>query len=841
MPIAGQPGAPFFDQTHVTDFLDSLELLATSVGLNVDQLPRYVPYYSSQRVREFIRYAPEFSGTDWTAARHYLCKSYESEDIDLITPQDLENFVLHSKQQEMTSTRELSEYYVDFLRFSAQLRHFNLITDVQSRLAFFRGLSRSLQDYVVRKLPQDKYSQVDPPPVLEVKSILEAKFNPMSLESLIEQTEATDLSRSTKSDSKPSPAPSSPLPSTLPTTEQSMQPSRPHQIPAPRSRSIPYTRQPEDMPTTKNSPPRVPITPPSTSEPTKIKILSRPDLQRPAPTSRTPKTSVNEDSTSYARLELWEPPQAENKEPEEDIRVRDRLEPIEVEESLLDHILCPPEEPIDTLEDNSVREHDNPIVKRSNEIQQARLTAIILEDLRQGHPIFNAQYPDVPALRDLKLRAAKQFFDEQDKQKKLEERRCIPDHQQADVFELDWEWFCGFAKDEYLPSESNDSDTYCASETSECFAIEDLDSSTVSEDERSIDLNFTDVSEQEFEETSEPSKEQAPEPTIDIVPFTASERVKSECSSDFEESAAGCIEEPEPIDEYSLLSCHTDQSLQIHEPTKQEENRHFAPSPIPQTFTTSKRNDSSTEIVESKTTSVQKRAEQTIEPEPEPYIEQKISNFEPSASTDAADYFEPGLFDEPTSLPSGESRQEYVTSGSEPQVIAPEEIFETGYDPPVTETERAKLSEPPPSYVESMGIPAQRLRDKYRAHLMLIFVLLTVSGVALLLALQSTTKHAYQDQAASNLFELTTRISAIEWSAMAGFIGLIGTMVCTYICMRLTRFSPDKRAQIMVNRPRNYASLEKENLRINIAPQERIIKFLHRVVIFTRNEDDKQL
>jgi hypothetical protein len=138
MLIAGQPGAPFFDQTHVTDFLDSLELLAVSAGLNVDQFQRYVPYYSLKQVRDFIRYAPEFSDTDWTAAQDYLYKSYESKDVNLDTSQDLENFIRHSRQQDLTLTKQLSEYYVEFLQFSVQLRHSNHITDVQLRLAFFR-------------------------------------------------------------------------------------------------------------------------------------------------------------------------------------------------------------------------------------------------------------------------------------------------------------------------------------------------------------------------------------------------------------------------------------------------------------------------------------------------------------------------------------------------------------------------------------------------------------------------------------------------------------------------------------------------------------------------------
>jgi hypothetical protein len=107
---------------------------------------------------------------------------------------------------------------------------------------------------------------------------------------------------------------------------------------------------------------------------------------------------------------------------------------------------------------------------------------IILKELRQGCLIFDAQYPDEPALRNMKLRAAKQLFNEQSEQKELQEHRCIQDHQQADVFELDWEWFCGLAKDEYFPSEFNESETSCAwetSETLESLAVGDLDLSMV--------------------------------------------------------------------------------------------------------------------------------------------------------------------------------------------------------------------------------------------------------------------------------------------------------------------------------------------------------------------------
>jgi hypothetical protein len=101
------------------------------------------------------------------------------------------------------------------------------------------------------------------------------------------------------------------------------------------------------MPKTKNSPP-------------KIKIISCPDFQRTAPTSWTPTTLVNKDSTLYARLELWELPQAKKEESKEEIKVHDCLEPVqvEVEESPLDHILCPPEEPIDALEETGTQQSD---------------------------------------------------------------------------------------------------------------------------------------------------------------------------------------------------------------------------------------------------------------------------------------------------------------------------------------------------------------------------------------------------------------------------------------------------------------------------------------------------
>jgi hypothetical protein len=141
-------------------------------------------------------------------------------------------------------------------------------------------------------------------------------------------------------------------------------------------------------------------------------------------------------------------------------------------------------------------------------------------------------------------------------------------------------WFCRFPKDEYLSCEFNDSETYYASETSEFLAVKDFNSSSGSEDECLRELNFADLLEQGFTESSEPSKKQAPEPPIDVL-FTASKHIKSESSSNFEEA--------EPIDEGHSISDCTDHSMQNIESTEQEENQR---SPDPPTFTTSRHNDS---------------------------------------------------------------------------------------------------------------------------------------------------------------------------------------------------------------------------------------------------------
>ena len=80
MPAPSSVNAPHFKGKHVTEFLDSLELHATAVQIDLNSLPRHVLQYCSRKVRYTIESAPHWKQSDWAATHAYLIKLYGLND-----------------------------------------------------------------------------------------------------------------------------------------------------------------------------------------------------------------------------------------------------------------------------------------------------------------------------------------------------------------------------------------------------------------------------------------------------------------------------------------------------------------------------------------------------------------------------------------------------------------------------------------------------------------------------------------------------------------------------------------------------------------------------------------
>ena len=178
MPIPGSPNAPFFKGKNVTDFLDTLEALASTSQVLLDDLPHYVLRYCHRRVRDVVEFAPCWTQNDWPAAHAYLIKLYGSSDRKPhVSADKFRKWIKHhSREETFNSLQDVDKYYRDFTAQIAPLRT-QFITSIEADLLFFRGIPRELQPNIRDQLPEAQTKVHSPPPMDDVLALLRKEFD----------------------------------------------------------------------------------------------------------------------------------------------------------------------------------------------------------------------------------------------------------------------------------------------------------------------------------------------------------------------------------------------------------------------------------------------------------------------------------------------------------------------------------------------------------------------------------------------------------------------------------------------------------------------------------------
>ena len=102
MPIPGTPNAPLFNGKYVSDFLDTLEVLALSSQVPLENLPGYVLCYCHRRVLYIIEAAPYWTQHDRPAAHSYLVKLYSSSDRKPhVSADKVQKWIKHRSQDQI--------------------------------------------------------------------------------------------------------------------------------------------------------------------------------------------------------------------------------------------------------------------------------------------------------------------------------------------------------------------------------------------------------------------------------------------------------------------------------------------------------------------------------------------------------------------------------------------------------------------------------------------------------------------------------------------------------------------------------------------------------------------
>ena len=188
MPVRGSTEAPVFDGKGVHHFLCVLIQLGANAGImDHDELVPYILWYSSDEVREVIRYMPEFDedvpNKEWTRAQEMLISLYGSMDTPTrVTEENLREYCRSSYAQPAFASKQAVDlYHRGFQSLSAPLVKHGLLSPTQRDFYFITGIPEPLRDWYFHQVPESKLSRTNPPSVLESISYLYSRFDTESI------------------------------------------------------------------------------------------------------------------------------------------------------------------------------------------------------------------------------------------------------------------------------------------------------------------------------------------------------------------------------------------------------------------------------------------------------------------------------------------------------------------------------------------------------------------------------------------------------------------------------------------------------------------------------------
>src|SRR6201996_4707561 len=188
MPIPRSQNAPHFDGKYVDDFLDLITQHGANAGItDHDKLVKYILQYSSDRVKDLIRYLPEFdpdvAGKTWNKAKTTLKGLYGlADETPDYSETMLRNFCKEcSAKSSFTDKNEIETYHREFMRIAGPLMKKSKITDQQCAYHFITGIPSHMKTWFTAEVPKAKRKRTSPPTIAESIAILQTRFDPDSL------------------------------------------------------------------------------------------------------------------------------------------------------------------------------------------------------------------------------------------------------------------------------------------------------------------------------------------------------------------------------------------------------------------------------------------------------------------------------------------------------------------------------------------------------------------------------------------------------------------------------------------------------------------------------------
>ncbi|KAJ7810398.1 hypothetical protein B0H13DRAFT_1621122, partial [Mycena leptocephala] len=147
MPIPRTQNAPLFNGRYVNDFLSLIAQHGANAGItNKDELVPYILQYSSDRVKDMIRYDPAFdpdvAGKTWKDAKAGLTMLFgHADEAPDYNEAMLREFCQERNAKSPFSTKEEIEIYVqEFSQIAGPLVKKSKITDKERDFYFIAGI-----------------------------------------------------------------------------------------------------------------------------------------------------------------------------------------------------------------------------------------------------------------------------------------------------------------------------------------------------------------------------------------------------------------------------------------------------------------------------------------------------------------------------------------------------------------------------------------------------------------------------------------------------------------------------------------------------------------------------
>src|SRR5436190_12543639 len=160
-PAPGVPGAPYFNGSDATRFLDRFKLLGENHGVEDAALVKKLPEYCEPGIQEEVKAQEGYIAADWEQLRRQLRKRYYRYD----TYQQMysKSFLEAYKDQERTMDDDIESYCSTFKSISANLETQQMLDNHTRCCWFLAGLPKKMRSKLMEKHdvdPQDPTTMV---------------------------------------------------------------------------------------------------------------------------------------------------------------------------------------------------------------------------------------------------------------------------------------------------------------------------------------------------------------------------------------------------------------------------------------------------------------------------------------------------------------------------------------------------------------------------------------------------------------------------------------------------------------------------------------------------------